>query len=51
MSTAAHLVGTLLVGAGLPAQLRDRFVLSRFLVLFGVAVAHIPDLLTASSLP
>jgi hypothetical protein len=44
MMAAAHLLGAFLVTAGLPAQLRGRWVLSRILVLAGVAVAHIPDL-------
>jgi hypothetical protein len=41
---AAHLVGAFLLTAGLPAQLRGQAVLSRLLLLAGMAVAHIPDL-------
>jgi hypothetical protein len=48
ITTAAHLFGAFLVTSGLPAQLRGRAVLSRLLVLFGVAVAHIPDLLATA---
>jgi hypothetical protein len=51
MTIVARLVGTLLVVAGLPAQLRGRDVLSRFLVLLGVTVAHIPDLFAPPSVP
>jgi hypothetical protein len=45
----AHILGALLVAAGLPAQLRHRPVLSRLLLVCGVVVAHIPDLLASLS--
>jgi hypothetical protein len=50
MSFAAHLLGGIVVGAGLPARLHGRFVLSQVLLVLGFAMAHVPDLLAASAL-
>jgi len=48
LSTLAHLFGAFLLTSALPAQLRSRAVLSRILLLVGMAVAHLPELLATS---
>lgn len=49
MIFAAHMLGWIIVGAGLPARLHGRFVLSRVLLLLGFAIVHVPDLLAAGA--
>jgi hypothetical protein len=49
IAEVAHVLGALLVTAGLPAQLRRRVVLSRLLLFLGLAVAHVPDLIASLS--